>query len=200
MRPLPGVQSWEICHPARAVFIRKETLLLIITLTCLKVIVSLITKNKSKILWHTAKFAKSRFKEKSPGRMRTKRQNHKVCSSLRFISSSPGHWQTFKPPSKADFSQVERLTSKRHCRLDRSGNQALANLSLPAQQTRNKDKKCVQLHCGARGEGQRNFRGPRRELFWAKVFSKRQQHRLSLSGMHAKNAYGGAAVTVSTKK
>ena len=70
---------------------RKEAVLLITTLPCLKAFVSLIKRNKSKSLWHTEKFAKSRPKEQSPGRMCTKRQNHNGCSFLRCISSSPGH-------------------------------------------------------------------------------------------------------------
>ena len=70
---------------------KKEALLLFTTSPCLKVFASLITKNKSKSSWHTEKFAKNRLKEKSSGRMRTKRQNRKVCSSLRSISSSPSH-------------------------------------------------------------------------------------------------------------
>ena len=37
---------------------KKEALLLITTLPCLKVFVSLITKNKSKSSWHTEKFAR----------------------------------------------------------------------------------------------------------------------------------------------
>ena len=70
---------------------KKEALLLITTLPCLKVFVSLITKNKSKSSWRTEKFAKSRLKEKSSGRMRTKRQNRKECCFLRCFSTSPGH-------------------------------------------------------------------------------------------------------------
>ena len=73
-----------------------EALLLITTLPCLKVFVSLITKNKSKSSSHTEKFATSRLKEMSSGRMRTGRQNRKVCSSPCCNSSSPGHWQTSK--------------------------------------------------------------------------------------------------------
>ena len=57
-------------------------------------------ENKSKSSWHTEKFAKNCLKEKSSGRMRTKRQNRKVCSSLRSISSSPGHWRTSKLPQQ----------------------------------------------------------------------------------------------------
>ena len=56
-------------------------------------------------------------------------------------------------PSKAEFSQIERETSKPPCRLHRSWNRALANRSLPAQQTRHQDKNCVQLHYRARGGG-----------------------------------------------
>ena len=64
---------------------KKEALLLITTLLCLKDFVSLIAKNKSKSLWHTEMVAKSRPKEKSSGRMRTKRQNRKgaVANRLR---------------------------------------------------------------------------------------------------------------------
>ena len=79
---------------------KKEALLPITTLPCLKAFVSLITKNKSKSLWHTEKFAKSRLKEKSSRRMRTWRPNHKACCFLRCISSSPGHWQTSKLPQQ----------------------------------------------------------------------------------------------------
>ena len=70
---------------------KKEALLLITTLPCLKAFVSLITKNKSKSSWHTENFAKNRLKEKSSGRMCTKSQNRKVPCFLRCISSSPGH-------------------------------------------------------------------------------------------------------------
>ena len=77
---------------------RKEALFPLTTLPCLNVFVSLIKKNTSKSSWHTEKFGKRRPKEKSPGRMRTKRQNHKVCSLLRSIPSSTGHWQTSKLP------------------------------------------------------------------------------------------------------
>ena len=69
----------------------KEALLLITTSPCPKVFVSLITKNKSKSSLHTEKFAKSRLKEKSSGKMRTKRQNRKECCFLLCFSSSPGH-------------------------------------------------------------------------------------------------------------
>ena len=76
----------------QSVFYQKnEALLFITNLPCLKVFASLITKNTSKSSWHTEKFAKNCLKEKSSGRMRTKRQNRKVCSFLRSISSSPGH-------------------------------------------------------------------------------------------------------------
>ena len=45
----------------------------------------------------------------------------------------------------------DRCPCKPRCRLDRSWNRALANRSLPAQQTRHQDKNCVQLHCRTRG-------------------------------------------------
>ena len=86
---------------------KKEALLFTTTLPCLKVFVSLITKNKSKSSWDTEKFAKSGLKEKSSGRMRTKRQNRKECCFLRCFSSSPGHWQTSK------LSQEGRVLSDR---------------------------------------------------------------------------------------
>ena len=46
------------------------------------------------------KFAKSRLKEKSSGRMRTKRQNRKECCFLRCFSSSSGRWKTSKLPQE----------------------------------------------------------------------------------------------------
>ena len=59
-------------NPTRASFIRKKEALLHITaLPCLKAFFSLITKNKSKSSWHTERFAKNRLKEKSSGRIRT---------------------------------------------------------------------------------------------------------------------------------
>ena len=122
---------------------KKEALLLITTLPCLKVFVSLITINKSKSSWRPEKFAKSRLKEKSSGRMRVASC---VASQLLQVTDKLPSF-----PMKAEFSQIERLTSKPRCRLDRSWNRALANRSLPAQQTRHQDKNCVQLHCRTRG-------------------------------------------------
>ena len=51
-----------------------------------------------------------------------------------------------------------------------------------------------------RGDGgKRNFRGQKRQIFYrTKVFSKRQQDRLSFSCIYAKN--GDAALTITTKK
>ena len=83
--------------------------------------------------------------------MSTKRQNRKVCSSLRCISSSSGRWKLSSFPSKAEFSQIEGQTSKTRCRLFRSWNRALANRSLPAEQSKHQDKKCLQLHHGMCG-------------------------------------------------
>ena len=90
-------------------------------------------------------------------------------------------------PSKAQSSQIERQMSKPRCSLDRSWNRALANRSLPAQQSRHQDKNCVQLCCWARMKGSASSEGQNDNFFCrTKVFSKRQQHRLSLSCMHAK--------------
>ena len=132
-----------------AFYQKKEALLLNTTLPCLKVFFSLITKNKSKNSSHTEKFAKSRLKEKSSGRMRTKRQNRTACCFLRCISSSPGHWQHSKLPQQGRvLSDRKRGLQTTFC-LDRSWSRALANRSLPAQQTRHQDKNCIQLHCRA---------------------------------------------------
>ena len=87
---------------------KKEALLLITTLPCVKVFVSLITKNKSKSSWHTEKFAKSRLKEKSSGRMRT---SAKTAKSVPSCVASKVLQVTDKLPSfprKAEFSQIER--------------------------------------------------------------------------------------------
>ena len=97
----------------KSVFYQKnEALLLITTLPCLKVFALLITKNKSQSLWPIEKFAKNRLKEKSSGRMRTKRQNCKVCSSLRCISSFPGRWQTSKLPQQGRILSDRRIDFK----------------------------------------------------------------------------------------
>ena len=87
---------------------RKEALLLNTTLPCLKVFVSLITKNKPKSPWHTEKFATSRLKEKSLERMRTKRETAKSVAScvasqvLQVTDKLPSF------PRKAEFSPIIR--------------------------------------------------------------------------------------------
>ena len=80
-----------------------------------------------------------------------------------------------------------------------AGNRALANHSLPAQQTRHKDTKCVQLHrLGVGMKVSATLEGQKDNFFYrTKVFSKCQQHHLSLSCMHARN--DDAAVTITTK-
>ena len=95
-------------HFYKSVFYQKnEALLFITTLPCLKVFALLITKNKSKSSWHTEKFAKNRLKEKSSGRMRTKRQNARCVAPcvpsqvLQLTDELPSF------PSKAEFSQIE---------------------------------------------------------------------------------------------
>ena len=179
---------------------KKEALLLITTLPCLKGFVSLITKNKSKSSWHTEKFAKSCLKEKSSGRKRTKRQNRKVCRFLRSLSSSPGHWQASK------LSQEGRVLSDRkidlqttlssRSQLESSDGKPFTSNS--ANQTPRQELRTTPLQ-GARMEGSATSEGQNDNFFYrTKVVSTRQHDRLSFSCMHAKN--GDAGVTITTKK
>ena len=201
MKPLPGVQNWEKRNPTRASFIRKEKRFLpVTTLPCLKVFASLITKNKSKSSWHTEKFAKSHLKERSSGRLRTKRQNRKDCCFLRCISSYPGHWQTSK------LSQQGRVLSDRKIDLKTtlsSRSQLELSADKPftlssANQTPRQELRTTPLQ-GARKEGSPTSEGQNDNFFFrTEVFSKRQHDRLSFSCMHAKN--GDAAATITTKK
>ena len=179
---------------------KKEALLLITTLPCLKGFVSLITKNKSKSSWYTENFAKSCLKEKSSGRMRTKRQNRKECCFLRSFSSSPGHWQASK------LSQEGRVLSDRKIDLQTtlsSRSQLESSAGKPftsssANQTPRQELRTTPLQ-GARMEGSATWEGQKDNFFYrTKLFSKRQHDCLSFSCMHAKN--GDAGVTITTIK
>ena len=168
-------------------------------LTSFEFFVSLNMKNKSKSLRHTEKFAKSRLKAKSWGRMRTKSQNRKECCFLRCISSSPGHWQTCKLP------QQGRVVSDRKIELQTtlpSGSQlessagkpftSSSTIQTPRQELRTTPRQ------GARMEGSATSEGQNDNFFCrTKVFSKRQHDRLLFSCMHAK--HGDAGVTITTK-
>ena len=174
MRPLPGVQNWEKCNPTRASFItNKEALLLITTLPCRKVFVSLITKNKSKSSWHTEKFAKSRLKEKSSGRMGTKRQNRKECCFLHCFSSSPGRWQTSKLPQEGRVLSDRKIdlqtTLSSTSQLESSAGKAFTSSS--ANETSRQELRTTPLQ-GARIEGSATWEGQNENFFYrTKVFS-----------------------------
>ena len=179
---------------------KKEELLLITTLPCLKVFVSLITKNKSKSSWYTEKFAKRRLKEKSSGRMRTKRQNRKEFCFLRCFSSSPGHWLTSKLPQEgrvlSDRKINLQITLSSRSQLESSAGKPFTSSS--ANQTSRLELRTTPLQ-GARMEGSATSEDQNDNFFYrTKVFSKRQHDRLSFSCMHAKN--GDAGVTITTKK
>ena len=178
---------------------KKEALLLITTLPCLKVFVSLITKNKSKSSWHTEKFAKSRLKEKSSGRMRKKRQNRKECCFLRCFSSSPGRWQASKLQQEGRVLSDRKIdvqtTLSSRSQLESSAGKPFTSSS--ANQTPRQELRTTPLQ-GARMEGSATSEGQNDNFFYrTKVFSKRQHDRLSFSCMHAKN--GDAGVTITTK-
>ena len=200
MRPLPGVQNSENYNPTRVSFIRKkEALLLITTLPCLKVFVSRITENKSKSSWHTEKFAKSRLKEKPSGRMRTKRQNRKECCFLRCFSSSPGYWETSKLPQEGRVLSDRKIdlqtTLSSRSQLESSAGKPFSSSS--ANQTPTQELRTTRMQ-GARMEGSATSEGQNDNFFHrTKVFSKRQHDRLSCSCMHAKN--GDAGVTITPK-
>ena len=179
---------------------KKEALLLITTLPCLKVFVSLIMKNKSKSSWHTENFAKSRLKEKLSGRMRTKRQNREECCFLRCFSSSPGHWQTSEPPQEGRLLSDRKIdlqtTLSSRSQLESSDGKPFTSSS--ANQTPRQELRTTPLQ-GARMEGSAILEGQNDNFFCrTKVLSKRQHDRLSFSCMHAKN--GDAGVTITTKK
>ena len=178
----------------------KEALLLITTLPCLKVFVSLITKNKSKSSWHTEKFAKSRLKEKSSGRMRTKRQNRKECCFLRCFSSSPGHWQTSKLPQEGRVLSDRKIdlqtTLSARSQLESSTRKPFTSSS--SNQTSRQELRTTPLQ-GVRTEGSATSEGQNDNFFYrTKVFSKRQHDRLSFSCIQAKN--GDAGVTITAKQ
>ena len=87
----------------------------------------------------------------SSGRMPTKRQNRKVCSSLRSISTSPGHWRTSKFPHQGRVLSDRRIdfqtTLWSRSQLESSAGKPVTS----SQQSRHQDKNCVQLHHRARG-------------------------------------------------
>ena len=168
-------------------------------LTSLEFFVSLITKNKSKSLWHTEKFAKSRLKEKSWGRMRTKRQNRKECCFLRCFSTSPGHWQTSKLPREGRVLSDRKIdlqtTLPSRSQLESSAGKPFTSSS--ANQTPRQELRTTPRQ-GARMEGSATPEGQNDNFFRrTKVFSKRQHDRLLFSCMHAK--HGDAGVTITTK-
>ena len=153
----------------KSVFYQKnEAFLFITTLPCLKVFASLITKNKSKSLWHTEKFAKNRLKEKSSGRMRTKRQNRKVCSSLRSISSSPGHWRTSKLPQQSRVLSDRRIdfqtTLSSRSQLESSAGKPFTSSST-IQTPRQELRTTSPQGAGMKGSAHLDFRGPKGQLF-----------------------------------
>ena len=132
----------------------------ITTLPCLTVFVSLLTKNKSKSSSHTEKFAKSRLKEKSSGRMRTKRQNRKECCFLRCFPSSPGHWQTSKLPWEGRVLSDRKIdlqtTLSSRSQLESSAGKLFTSSS--ANQTPRQELRTTPLQ-GARMEGSATSEG-----------------------------------------
>ena len=118
---------------------------------CERMVTEITVKNKSKSSWQTEKFAKIVSKRSHQEECVQSTKTAK-CVAPCVASEVPQVTDKLPSlPSKADFSQIEGYTSKPRCRLDRSWNRALANRSLPAQQSRHQDKKCVQLHHRAQG-------------------------------------------------
>ena len=192
---------------------KNEAVLLITTLPCLKVFASVNTKNKSKSSWHTEKFAKNHLKEKSSGRMRTKRQNRKVYSSLRYISSSPGHWQTFKLLQQSWVLSDRRIdfqtTLSSGSQLELRAGKPLTSSStvrIPRQELRTTSPQGTGMKGSATSEGQIDKFFRRTKVLKTFVLQKkmslkvwkRQRDRLPLSCMHGKK--GDAAVTITTEK
>ena len=162
-------------------YLKNEALLLITTLPCLNAFVSLIMKNKSKSSWHTEKFAKSRLKEKSSGRMRTKRRNRKECCFLHFFSSSPGPWQTSKLPQegrvlsdrKIDLQTTLLSRSQLESSAGKPFTSSWANQT-PRQELRTTPLKGARMEGSATSEGQNDnffYRTKNEGLFKASTWS-----------------------------
>ena len=120
--------------------------------------------------------------------MRTNKQVHGVCSSLRCISISPCADKLPSFPSKAAFSQMQVEKIDFHTTLSsRSQLESSAGKrQLPAQQfqTPRQELRTTLLH-GVGMEGSATSEGQNDNFFCrTKVFSKGQQHRLSLSCTH----------------
>ena len=151
---------------------KKEALLLVTTLPCLKVFVSLITKNKSKSSWHTEMFAKSRLKEKSSGRMLAKRQNRRECCFLRCFSSSPGLWQTSKLPHEGRILSDRKIdlqtTLSSGSQLESSAGKPFTSSSAhqtPRQELRKTPLQGARMEGSAASKGQNNNFSTERRFF-----------------------------------
>ena len=150
VRPLPGVQNLEKCNPTRASFIRKKKHFCLLQPYLVWKFLSHWSRKTNPKFRGTLKslpkiVSKKIHKEESVHSAKTAKCVSSCVASQ--VHQVPDNLPSF--PSKAEFSQNERL-SKPRCPLDRSWNWALANRSLPAQQTRHQDKNCVQIHCRPR--------------------------------------------------
>ena len=91
--------------------------------------------------------AKNRPKEKSSGRMHTKGQNRKVCSSLCYIASSPCHWRTSKLPQQGRVLSSRKIyfqtTLSSRSQLESSARKPFA--SSPANQTPRQELRATSL-------------------------------------------------------
>ena len=175
VRPLPGVY-WEKCNSTRASFIRKtKHFCLLQPYLVWKNLLRWSRKQIQKFVAHW-KVAKNRLKEKSSGRMHTKRQNRKVCSSLRSISSSPDHWRTSKLPQQ-EFSQIEdfQTTLSSRSQLESSAGKPVTSRSTiqtPRQELRTTSPHSAGMKGSATSEGQKdNFFCRRKGLFRASTWS-----------------------------
>ena len=172
---------------------KKEALLLITTLPCLKVFISLITKNKSKSPWHTEKFAKKRLKEKSSGRNAYKapKPQSVLLPALHLkFSRSLINFQLFELPQKG------RVLSDRKIALQTTLS-SRSQLESSAGKPDTKTRTAYNSTTGGGDEWKYNFRGPKRHLFLQNEALFKAPTG-SLVCVHAKN--GDTAVTITTKK
>ena len=108
--------------------------------------------------------------------MRTKRQNRKVCSSLRFISSSPGHWQTSKLPWQGRVLSSRKIdfqtTLSSRSQLESSAGEPFSSRSAATNQTQTQEVRATPLRfAGINGSATSDLEGQNDNFFCrTKVF------------------------------
>ena len=98
-------------------------------------------------------------------------------------------WQTSKLPQQGRLFSSQKVDSQNTLSFRSQMESGAGKRSLPAQRSRHQDQDCVQLYYMARGWREAKLQRAKTTFFCrTKVFSKGQQHRLSLSCTQAKMA------------